>query len=255
MASANAPNGLTYNQFVRDVATMAVYQTQVVSGVVQGVDADFNTIIPAMLDYAELRIQRDLDLLPLLTSNSYSFTAGHKVLSIPTSDFVTVQTVAVGVNAPLLPVSKEFLQSVYSDPSFQGQPLYFAMTGGDTATGGLTNNNITVGPYPDQSYPATIYGTQRMTSLYAYAVAPEAGTQMTFISAYLPDLLLQAGLIFISEYQRNFGAASNDPSMGLNYENQYQTLLKGAMVEEARKKFSASAWSSMSPPLVASPTR
>jgi hypothetical protein len=62
-------------------------------------------------------------------------------------------------------------------------------------------------------------------------------------------------MIYISQFQRNFGAASNDPNMGPTFELQYQNLLKSAFVEEARKKFAASAWSSMSPPMAATPTR
>lgn len=250
-----ATNPLSYNAFVTLIGVMAVVNTAEVSGVVEGVDPYFNAIIPQMLNYAELRIQRDLDLLPLLTSSAYAFTAGNNVLSISIDDFVTVQTVTVGVNAPLLPVSKEFLQNVYGDPSYQAQPAYFAMIGGDQATGGNTSNNIMVGPWPDQNYAATIFGTQRMPSLYLNASAGIADTGTTFISTWLPDLLVQAAMVFITEYQRNFGATSNDPQMGVNYENQYQTLLKGAMVEEARKKFNASGWSSMSPALVASPAR
>jgi hypothetical protein len=43
--------------------------------------------------------------------------------------------------------------------------------------------------------------------------------------------------------------------MAVTYESQYQALLKGAITEEFRKKFEASGWSSMSPPIVATPTR
>ena len=62
-------------------------------------------------------------------------------------------------------------------------------------------------------------------------------------------------MIYIAQYQRNFGQASNDPAMGPTYELQYQNLLKTAIVEEARKKYSAAAWSSMSPAVAATPTR
>ena len=61
---------LTYNLYVTQIATMAVVETQVVTGVVTGVDQAFNDIIPQMLNYAELRIQRDLDLLPALTTRT-----------------------------------------------------------------------------------------------------------------------------------------------------------------------------------------
>ena len=64
-----------------------------------------------------------------------------------------------------------------------------------------------------------------------------------------------ASMIYISAFQRNFGRQSDDPQMAQSYESQYQALLKGGMVEEYRKKFEAGGWTSMSPAVVASPTR
>ncbi len=81
------------------------------------------------------------------------------------------------------------------------------------------------------------------------------GSGISFISQYLPDLLVMASMIYISAYQRNFGKESDDPQMAMSYETQYQLLLKSAVVEEARKKFDAAGWSSQSPATVASPTR
>ena len=81
------------------------------------------------------------------------------------------------------------------------------------------------------------------------------GSGISFISQYLPDLLIMASMIYISAYQRNFGKESDDPQMAMSYETQYQLLLKSATVEEARKKFDAAGWSSQSPATIASPTR
>ena len=62
-------------------------------------------------------------------------------------------------------------------------------------------------------------------------------------------------MIYVSGYQRNFGRANDDPQMAITYESQYQALLKGAAVEEARKKYESSGWTSLSPSPVATPTR
>lgn len=253
-----ATNPLTYNGYVTQVATMAVVQTTTTSGVVVGVDQAFNDLIPQMLNYAELRIQRDLDLLPSQTSNTYVLNSGSNILQIPVDDFVTIQTVGL-VNGtatiPLLASTKEFLQNVYNDSSYTNQPVYFAMYGGDSASGGNTYNNIIFGPYSNSMYNISITGTIRLPSLYKFSNQALANTGTTFISTYLPDLLIQASMIYISQFQRNFGPAANDPQMGPTYELQYQNLLKSAFVEEARKKFQASAWSAMSPPAAATPTR
>lgn len=251
-------NPLTYNGYVTQIATMTVVDTTTSSGVVVGVDTAFNNIIPQMLNYAELRIQRDLDLLPSQTSKTYSLTVGSNQLQLDVDDFVTVQTISVingGQTYPLLPTTKEFLQNVYGSSANPSIPTYFAMYGGDYATGGNTYNNIIVGPYPDSAYAVSVTGTVRLPSLYQSATTALADTATTFISTYLPDLLVQASMIYIAQYQRNFGQASNDPSMGPTYELQYQNLLRGAGVEEARKKFNAAAWSSMSPAVAATPSR
>lgn len=251
-------NPLSYNDYISAVCALAVEDTTTVSGVVQSVNAAFNTLTPSMLNYAELRIQRDVDLLPLLTSNSYTMTALSNLLQIPVGDFVTIQTIAVisgGMTYPLMAVTKEWLQNTYGDSSTATLPSYFAMYGGDQATGGQTWTNIIVGPFPSQNFAVSVTGTQRMPSLYQSANPTGAATGTTFISTWLPDLLVMASLVFVAQYQRQFGATGNDPQMPGSYESQYQTLLRSAAVEEARKKFSASAWSSMPPIPAASPTR
>jgi len=255
---AAATNPLTYNDYVTQVAKLAVVNTTTSSGVVVGVDTEFNNLIPQMLNYAELRIQRDIDLLPSQTSANYLLNVGSNILQVPVDDFVTIQTVSVvsgTAQLPLLPATKEFLQNVYNDSSSTGQPKYFAMFGGDQASGGNTWNNLVFGPYANNAYSIAITGTQRLPSLYKFGDTANASTATTFISANLPDLLIQASMIYISQFQRNFGPAANDPNMGPTFELQYQNLLKSAFVEEARKKFAASAWSSMSPPMAATPTR
>lgn len=249
---------LTYNGYVTQIATMAVVDTTTSSGVVVGVDPAFNDIIPQMLNYAELRIQRDLDLLPSQTSRTYALTTGNNQLQLDADDFVTVQTIAIvngGVTIPMMPVTKEVLQNVYGSSAQTAIPVWFAMYGGDLATGGTTYNNIIVGPYPDADYSVSVTGTVRLPTLYQNATTPLAATGTTFISTYFPDLLVQASMIYIAQYQRNFGQASNDPAMGPTYELQYQNLLRGAGIEEARKKFSAAAWSSMAPAVAATPSR
>src|ERR1700760_820261 len=229
---------LTYNGYVSQVANLAVMTTQTVGGLVSGVDASFNTILSQALNYAELRIQRDLDLLPSLTSNTYAITAGSNVVAIPVGDFVTIQTLSIG-GTPLSPVSKEFIQNVYGTSAVTGSPIYFAMIGGD-ANGGMTANNVMLGPYADVNYPISVFGTVRLPSLSTYANAGQANTGTTFISTWLPDLLLQASMIPIAQFQRNFGPSmGNDDQMSGAYESQYKMLLAGAGVEEARKRFAA----------------
>lgn len=260
---ASATNPLSYNAYVTQIGVMAVVATNAVGGVVQGVDDSFNAILPQMLNYSELRIQRDLDLLPSQASNDYTLSAGNPILPIPIDDFFTVQTInilqasgATVVNgAPLLPVSREFIQNCYAGIASAGTPLYFAMIGDNFGDGANSFNNVLLGPTPNYAYTARVSGTIRVPSLYKYASINVADSTYTYISEFYPDLLIMASMIYISAFQRNFSATSDSTEMGLSYEKQYQALRLGAISEENRKKQMGSAWSSYSTPTSATPTR
>lgn len=242
--------GLTYSSYVTQIAQMAV---------VEPTDVNFQAILPMMLDYASLRICRDLDLISTsvaLDGNAYNLTAGNRKLNFNenlgnNSSFVVCEQINLivggGSNSdnaeriPLLPTTKEFLDSVYGSSltADRAQPKYFAP---------FNESLFLVGPVPNINYFVEVVGTVRPATL-----SPTVTT--TFISQYLPDLLIMASMVYISAYQRNFGRQSDDPQMAQSYEGQYQTLLKQAGVEEARKKFEAGAWSSQGPATVATPTR
>ena len=246
------PIALTYNGYVAQIANMGVFQTSLVAGVVTPIDASMQNAVPQALNYAELRIQRDLDMMQLFSANSYNTTPSNAILPIPLVDFVTITTAQVN-GSPLQAVSNEYIQNVYTTQT--GTPAYFAVQGGDNATFGNTYTNLLLAPTPDQAYSIYIRGTTRIPSLYTYANTAQAGTNTTFISTWLPDLLIQASMIFIAEFQRNFGAGDNDPGMMGGYEGQYQALLRGAQSEDARRRFAASGWTSYSAPTNATPGR
>lgn len=258
---------LTYNSYISQIADMAVVPTTTVVNsssqtITVSTDSNFNVIIPEMLNYAELRIQRDLDLLSSVSSKTpYILSSGSNLLSIPTDDFITVQTVSVtnGTSkSPLLPVTKQYIQSVYNDSSYTGTPKVFSMYGGDSATGGKTSNYILVGPYANSTYTFSVSGTTRLPTLYPTIGGdgyPISGSGTTFISTYFPDLLVLASMIYISAYQRNFGRMSDDPAMAQSFEGQYQAVRQSAITEEYRKKFQGPAWTSESPSPIAAPGR
>ena len=260
--------GLSYNgtvagtiSYVEQIATMAV---------VSPTDPAFLTILPAMIVYAENRMYRDIDFMFTSTSLhglSFVLTPGNRNLSFDinlasnsdassgtfvVSEQINLLTDASGnaaattnpdacVRSPLLPTTKEFLDAVYGSSltANRGKPQYFVP---------FNETLFFVGPVPDQAYPVEVVGTYRPNSL-------SATNTTTFISQYLPDVFIMASMIYISAYQRNFGRANDDPQMAVTYESQYQALLKGAIVEEARKKFDAAGWSSQSPATIATPSR
>jgi hypothetical protein len=246
--------GLTYNTYVTQIAEMAVVAPD---------DANFLAILPAMIDYAELRIYRDLDLMNTSTAihgAGIKLNAGNRNLEFPmtlpdgSGSIVVTEQInlitpagqtdpdgATSARVSLLPATKEMLDTVYGSnlSAARGQPKYFSA---------FNENLFFVGPVPDQTYYVEVVATYRPNAM-------SATNTTTFISTYLPDLLIMASMVYISAYQRNFGRQSDDPQMAQSYESQYQGLLKSATVEENRKKFEGPAWSSQSPSPIASPTR
>lgn len=233
---------LTYAQYLTTVAGLAV---------VDPTNADFLAVLPNAIDYTELRMQRDLDFLATINSNTTtSLTANQRALTFTQGLFVTLQNVNVltpvgtsnpnaATRNPCLPVSKEYLDYVYPNSTSADVPAWFAM---------LNQNTLYFGPWPDAAYSVELVGTVRFTPL-------SSSNTSNFLSTYLPDLYVQASMVYISQFQRQFGAAANDPQMPGSYEAQYQTLLKSATVEENRKKFESVAWTSQSPSPVATPSR
>jgi hypothetical protein len=256
-------NPLSYNEYIKQIASMAVVNYVTTAGVNTFVDTPLQAIVPSMLNYAELRIQRDLDLLPSQASNDYVLTAGNAVLKIPIDDFLTLQTFqitqisngAVVNTSQLTPVSKEFIQNCYSGVSSSGTPQYYAMIGDDFGDGADTWNKVLLGPPPNFAYTVRVTGTIRVPSLFKYAAVSIADTKYTWISSYLPDMLIMASMVYISAFQRNFSATSDSADMGLSYEKAYQALRLGGIPEENRKKAQASGWSPYSTPTAATPTR
>jgi hypothetical protein len=239
--------GLDYTGFVKQIATLAVVAQD---------DPNFLTVLPQAITYAENRICRELDFLfTSVSNNSFSLTAKSRTLTIPAGTFVVTEQINViapvtaaspdtGIRVPLLAVTREFIDATCGDSNNIGVPKYFAPVG--EAKG---NVSYIVGPYPDSPYKLELIGTIRPDSL-------SATNTTTFISKYLPELMVMASMIYVSGYQRNFGATqANDPQMPISYETQYKELLAGAAGEEFRKKFEAAAWSSKVPSPLASPTR
>lgn len=261
--TAPATTPLSYNAYVTQLGIMAVALTQSVGGVNQFIDTPLQGALPQALNYAELRIQRDLDFLQARSSNTYTLTAGNNLFSIPINDFLILETFEVTQNSgstvvnstPLLPVSKEFIQNCYAGTASADMPKYFAMFGDTFGDGANTNINVLLGPAPNFAYPVRVTGVIRLPTLAQYATSGPADTSYTYISELLPDMLIMASMVYISAFQRNFSAASDSPDMGQSYEKQYQALRLSAISEENRKKFQGSSWSSYSTPVAATPTR
>jgi hypothetical protein len=72
-------------------------------------------------------------------------------------------------------------------------------------------------------------------------------TPVTYVSTYLPDLLIAASMIFLSGYMRNFGSQADDPKMAASWQDQYNQLRESAYTEDQRRQFAATGWTSILP--------
>jgi hypothetical protein len=229
-----------YTTYVSQLETMIVMDST---------DVDFPVILPAIINYAEMRIYRELDLIStVFRDTSVSLVTAHPNAAFPQT-FVTVQGVnvltpfatdpTIAARNPLVPTSKEVIYALWGNPNATGLPQMYAM---------VDQFNAILGPSPDNFYTLEVYGTQRPIPL-------SVTNPTTFLTTYLYDLFLAASMVFASGYMRNFGAQQSDPQMSSSWETQYQALKASAMVEELRKKSWSDSWTAFSPTPLAQPPR
>lgn len=235
---------LTYTQYVNDLSTLLV---------VPSADANFQIVLPNIIDDVELRLYRELDLLDTsVRDSSATFTTSTRNFTLPTASGTFVVTEELNVITPvgtsnaelgtrnqLVPASEEMLNALWPSVTGSAVPTYFAM---------VNQGLVIVGPWPNAAYNVEVVGTIRPNALSSSNVT-------TILSVYFPDLLIAASMVFGAGYQKNFGAMADDPKAAVSWEAHLQTLLKSAATEEARKKFTSTAWSSKEPSPLATPPR
>jgi len=213
-------------------------------------DTNWTTEFPLVIDRAEQRIYRDLDLLATrITDTSATTSSGVRSLPLPTSigTFLVIEDVSIftpsslgttGARNQVVPISRQFIDVVYPS-SETGVPEWFCRT---DAT------NIIFGPAPDQAYSVEIVGTQRPSVL-------SSGNSSTVLTQLVPDLFFAAAMCEASGFMRNYGEQSDNPQMAQSWENTYKMLLTNAMAEEMRKKFMSQGWTMQLPNPIATPPR
>lgn len=235
---------LTYSTYVTSLANLLVVPVS---------DPGYVTDLPNIIDDAELRCYRELDLIDTSErDSSAAMTAGNRNFTFPSTlgTFVVTEEVNVitpagttnpelGTRNALVPASDEMLNMLWPAVSGSTVPQYFAM---------VNQGLIIVGPWPDAAYQVEVVGTVRPAPL-------SVSNTTTLLSVYFPDLLLAASMVRAAGYQKNYGAAVDDPKMGPTWESHFQNLLAGANVEEARKQFEGPGWSSKQPAPTATPPR
>lgn len=242
---------ITYTSFVSEIASLTVISSNIL---VNG-DTNFpGGIMPAVIDYAEGRLYRDLDLVSVSVTDTTTIcssgvrtitlsTAGGQFLAIGALNLFSSAgaTSSYAQRIPLVPASQAVLDAVYPSAASSncGQPEFFYRLG---------DNVMVLGPAPDAPYGTEVTATIRPNAL-------SASNSSTWLTQNVPELMIAAGMIFMSGYMRNFGAQSDDPKMAQSWASQYDILMKTAMADSLRMKFEADAWTSQSASPLATPPR
>ncbi len=242
--------GLTYNSFVSEIATI----TAITSSVLVNGDNNFAGIMGGIIDYAEGRLWRELDLpIASVTDTSVVCASGVRSINLSTTQgtLLVIQTLNLfssagttssnGTRLPLLPASQAVIDAIYPSATSSncGQPQYFTR---------LSDVQIVFGPTPDQAYRTEVIATTRPNPL-------SATNQTTWLSLNVPELLVAAGMVFAAGHMRDFGAQSDNPQMAQSWEGQYQALFKSMDVDSARMKFESAGWTSQQPAPIATTPR
>lgn len=229
-----------YSTYVTDLANLLVVPTN---------DSAFLTVLPNIIDDAEQRIYRELDLLSTivrdtsgtLTANSRNFTFPQHMIVLESLNLFT--PVATTFNRwPLVPTTREWMDVVWGNEASASTPSIpqnYAM---------ITDQTIIVGPAPDQPYIMEVIGTIRPAPL-------SATNTSTYLTNYLPDLFMAASMVFGAGYQQNFSSMSDNPAQSMSWESHYQSLFKSANTEEMRKRYNSQTWSPKQPAPLATPPR
>jgi hypothetical protein len=239
---------LTYSSYVSEIATLTVISSNVL---VNG-DNNFAGIMPGIIDYAEGRLWRDLDLpVASVTDTSVICASGVRSVNLSTlqGEPLAIEvlnlltsagaTSSFATRVPLIPAAKAVIDAIYPSAASSncGQPEYFAR---------VSNVEVIFGPTPDQPY-----GTEMIATIRPAPLSPSNSS--TWLTQNLPELMVAAGMIFAAGHMRDFGAQSDNPQMAQSWEAQYNNLLKSASVDSERMKWQSAGWTSEQPSPLASP--
>jgi hypothetical protein len=210
---------MQYSDFTAALAAALVIDTTT--------DTNFNLYLPRIIEQAELRCYRDLDLLAMRKSGTITLAVGAYTASTP-SDWIIGRRVWMTPSGGTKRIAlerreEEYLLEYWPDPTQTNTaypPRYWTEQ---------TAGNLLFSPTADQSYGLQL--------LYTYHPAPLSGSNATTVlSTVFPDLFFAAAMYFGAGYQKNFGAQADDPRAAVSWDATYQKLLAGAMREESRRK-------------------
>ena len=211
----------TYSTFVTALATALV---------VDETDSDFVALLPTIIDDAEQRIYRELDLVSASVVVNGATVPNDHYIALPQSSghIVVVDTINIiisGARTRLLATTKDVIDYLWPldvPTTPYTPPMLFYR---------LDDTRCYIGPVPNAVYVAEITGTIRPLPL-------TSSNGATFLTTYLSDLFFAAAMCSAAgTLLKNYGALAEDPQSAMSWETQYQVRMSSAKSEELRKLF------------------
>lgn len=214
---------MTYSDFAAALAVALVVDP--------ATDDGWATYLPRIIEQAELRCYRDADFLAVRRVTAATLAVGVEQFAAPT-DWMLGQRVSLVIAGRRISLDRRDDSYLREFSSGAGQPRYWAEP---------TQGQLLVAPAPDAAYAVEL-------AYHARPAPLSAANPATWLATNCPDLMFYAAMVAAAGYQKNFGAASDDPRAAMSWEASYQTALRGALLEEARRKGDNSFDSSRAPP-------
>jgi hypothetical protein len=203
-----------------------------------------------MIEYAELRIYRELDFIRTISEqDTTSLTIGTRQKAVPTGILIVNSAslitpantaAALGTRNPLQRTSVEFINFFWPDTATLGVPSHYTMQ---------DDQVMLLAPTPSAAYRVCVQGVSRPTPL-------SFGNQATFLTQFVPDLFVAASCIWgFGAILSNFGGASDNPEAANSWEQTYSSLRQGVDMENLRAKAWSMGWGPWTPSPMAKEAR
>lgn len=195
-------------------------------------ETEFQIMIPDAINYAELRMYRELNLVNTRVANtSANLTANSRTFNLPTpatGPFITVtglnvitpvgSTTSTGKRNQLVSRSRMFVDYIadYETASAASViPTMYYMRDQDT---------VIVGPSPGAAFNMEVIGTIRPNPL-------SSTNTTTFLTQYFPDMFLNASMVYVCGHMKDYAAQMQ------SWEALYKAQFESANLEETRKRY------------------
>lgn len=242
-------------------------------------DSNYQKVLPAAFAYADGRIYRELNFLATDVTQQVPLVANVRDVTLP-EDILTVHYVNVCTPAgpvtdnsrrrPLERVSEAALNMFWPQPSFKRNvPKKYAIIGErppipPPVSSGPPIQGVQPAPFtfPPEKF---VYTLRFMpTPDRAYVTEVNGGVQPkglsqsnpeTYLSVRYPELFIACCMVFITGYQRDYGAQSDDPSRAVSWEGQYTVLKNSVQLESSMQRGEGPSWTSLQPAPIAQQPR